>query len=66
MELTGGARLAVTERERRRFGLDGPVGLRRKGRKEGERSGLGLEGEEEKEMFFYKSKDQFEMKTFQI
>ena len=44
MELTGGARLAVTERERRRFGLDGPVGLRRKGRKEGERSGLGWKG----------------------
>jgi len=41
MELTGGARLAVTKRERRRFGLDEPVGLRRKGRMEGERSGLG-------------------------
>jgi len=66
MELTGGARLAVTERERRRFGLDGPVGLRRKGRKEGERSGLGWKGMKRKRCFFYKSKDLFEIKTFQI
>jgi len=56
MELTGGARLAVTERERRRFGLDGPVGLRRKGRKEGERSGLGWKGKKRKRCFFTKAK----------
>ena len=53
MELTGGARLAVTERERRRFGLDTPVRLRRKGRKEGERSRLGWKGKKRKRCFFF-------------
>ena len=59
MELTGRARLAVTERERRRFGLDTPVGLRRKGRKEGERSGLGWKGMKRKICFFLQKQRSF-------
>ena len=64
MELTGRARLAVTERERRRFGLDGPVGLRRKGRKEGERSGLGWKGKKRKRSVLGQRKKKREMRCF--